>query len=72
MTQEERINRLAEAVTYYQERMPRDPRWIQRHLYATARRFGIAIPLMRQAVTMMRDDEAGTREPAHDVRQRQP
>jgi hypothetical protein len=54
---EERINRLADALTYYRERRPSDPRWLQRHLQTTARRFNIAIPLMRRAVTMMREVE---------------
>lgn len=46
----EQINRWAAALTYYREHKPRDPRWLQRHLNETAKRFGIAIPAFRLVV----------------------
>lgn len=53
MTRTDTINRLAAALTYYREHRPDDPRRLHSHTQNTARRYGIRLSVMRDAVAIM-------------------
>lgn len=50
MTRREKINRLANALTYYYDTEPKDPRARRQHLERVADRFAISRKLMIYAI----------------------
>lgn len=52
---QERIQRLALAITYYREMKPREPGQWHKHLLASARRFNVAPKLIQIALEMERE-----------------
>jgi len=53
MTRTQKINRLAEALTYYRENKPQNPNQQRRVIEHTALKFGLSLKLMLKAIHIM-------------------